>query len=117
MVADAALAGAARGVVLDAVAGEHLHDTVGHPHRKVHRQLSLSGAEDAAHIRIEVELVRRDAELLERDLPRIALGVVDDRGIDFHEFLRGVMVSPLSAFRARANHQSSCRACTRCSNS
>ena len=117
VVANAALAGPARRVVLHAVAGEDLHDTVGHPHGEVNSQLSLSRAEDPPHVRIEVKLVRRDGELFECHLPRVALGVVDDRRISLHEYLRRVMWSPLSAFRSRANHRSSCQACTRCSNS
>ena len=78
MVADAALARSTRRVVLHAVAGEYLDDAVGHAHREVHGQLTLALGEDRAHVRVEVELVRRDAELLERDRPRIALGVIDD---------------------------------------
>jgi hypothetical protein len=50
--------------VLDAVAREDLHDPVGHPHGEMHGELALRGAEDAAHVRIEMEPVRGDAELL-----------------------------------------------------
>ena len=117
VVADATLARTACRVVLHAVAREDLHDAVGHAHREMHRQLTLRRAEDPPHVRVEMELVRRDAELLERDLPRIALGVVDDRRISLHEYLRRVMEPPPSTFRSRANHRSSCPACTRCSNS
>jgi len=91
VIADAALSGTACRVVLDAVPGEDLHDSVGHPHREVHRELALRGTENPPHVRIEMEPVRSDAELLERDLPRIALGVVDDRRISLHENLRRVM--------------------------
>jgi hypothetical protein len=38
-----------------------------------------------------MEPVRSDAELFERDLPRVALGVVDDRRISLHVYLRRVM--------------------------
>jgi hypothetical protein len=78
VVADAALARAARGVVLDAVPGEHLHDAVGHANREMDRQLALALGEDRAHVRVEVQLVRRDPELFERYRPWIALGVIDD---------------------------------------
>jgi uncharacterized Fe-S cluster protein YjdI len=42
------------------------------------RQLTLALGEDGAHVRVEVQLVRGDPELFERDRPWIALGVVDD---------------------------------------
>jgi hypothetical protein len=63
---------------LDPVAGEHLHDAVGHSDREMDRQLTLALREDRAHVRVEVQLVRGDPELLERDGPWIALGVIDD---------------------------------------
>jgi hypothetical protein len=42
------------------------------------RQLTLALRKDRAHVRIEVKLVRGDPELLERDRPWVALGVIDD---------------------------------------
>ena len=116
VIADAAFARSARGVVLHAVAGEDLHHAVRHPHREVDRELALGRAEDPSHVWIEMELVRRDAELFKRDLPRIALGVVDDRRRCLHEFLRGLMGSP-SVSRSRANRCSSFQERTRCSSS
>jgi hypothetical protein len=44
----------------------------------VDRQLALALGQDRAHVRVEMQLVRGDPELLERDRPWIALGVVDD---------------------------------------
>jgi hypothetical protein len=78
VVANTAFPRSPRGVVLDAISGEHLHDAVGHPHREVDRQLTLALGQDRAHVRVEMQLVRGDPELLERDRPWIALGVVDD---------------------------------------
>src|SRR2546422_901978 len=87
VVADPALPGPARGVVLDAVSREHLYDTVGHADGEVHGQLALARREDRAHVGIEMQLLRRDVELFERDLPRIPLGVIADCGA-LHEILR-----------------------------
>jgi hypothetical protein len=64
--------------VLHAITGEDLDDAVSHTDREVDRQLTLAFPEDGAHVRVEVKLVRRDRELLERDRPGVALGVIDD---------------------------------------
>jgi len=42
------------------------------------RQLTLALREDGAHVRVEVKPVCGYPELLERDRPWIALGVIDD---------------------------------------
>ena len=117
VVADAALPRAAGGVVLHAVPGEHLDDPVRHAHGEMHGELALGRTEDAPHVRVEVQLVGRDAELLERDLPRITLRVVNDRRRCFHEFLRAVMASRFLASQPPANHRWSCRVRRCCSNS
>jgi len=77
-----ALARSPRGVVLHAVSGEHLIEPSAIRTGKC-TVSSLSGPEDAPHVRVDVELVRCDGELLERDFPRMRWVWSDDRGISF----------------------------------
>ena len=63
MIADAALAGTATDVVLDAVAGEDHDAAIVHGDREVHRQLTLWDPQDASHPVVEIELVRGVVEL------------------------------------------------------
>src|SRR6267142_743192 len=55
MVADPPLAGAARAVVLDAIAGEHLDPPVVHAHRDFDLHLAKRRHEDFPHVRFEVD--------------------------------------------------------------
>ena len=69
--ADATLAGTARAVVLDAVAGEDLDPAVVHPDRDLHLHLAERGGEDTAHVGFEVDQVGGTVELTLGDrLPR-----------------------------------------------
>ena len=62
----------------------------------MHGQLALAFSEDHTHVRIEVQAVRRDAELLLGHGPRVALGVIDDLLVGrCHVFLRRYLAGPI----------------------
>jgi len=71
VVADPALAGSARAVVLDAVAGEHLDAAVVHAHRHFHLDLAERMHQDVPHVLLEVDQVGGTLELArDNGLPR-----------------------------------------------
>src|SRR6266581_2363733 len=69
VVPDAALAGTARSVVLDAVPREHLDPTVVHANRGFHLDLAERAHEDAPHVRVEVDKIGGALELTLEDGP------------------------------------------------
>ena len=71
VVADAALGRPTAEVVLNAETGEYTHASVIHLDREVDVQLAPGLTQYLAQARIEVELVRRNVELLLRDVPWI----------------------------------------------
>src|SRR2546428_9179122 len=71
VVADPPLAGAARAVVLDAVAGEHLDAAVVHPYGDFDLHLAERRHENAAHVAFEADEIGGAVELARDDgLPR-----------------------------------------------
>jgi len=71
VVPDAAFAGTARPVVLDAVPGEHLDPAVVHANGHFHLDLAERAHEDAPHVRVEIDEIGSALELtLDDGLPR-----------------------------------------------
>ena len=71
VVAEAALGGTAAQVVLDAVAGEHLHVPVVHRHREVDGELAAGLPQDLAQAGIQVEPLGGEIELTLRHRPGV----------------------------------------------
>src|SRR5207244_13371800 len=71
VIADPPLAGAARAVVLDAVAGEHFDAAVVHPHRDLDLHFAKRRPENAAHVASGADGIGGAIELARDDgLPR-----------------------------------------------
>jgi hypothetical protein len=69
--ADAALAGAAGGVVVDPPPGEHLDGAVVHADRHRHLEHALGGAEDAVDVGIQIGELGGVVESIEHGLPGV----------------------------------------------